>query len=91
MRTLISAANPVWVNEEHTSIILIAEFAELPHLQKVIFAAKIDDSEEYGREIFTRAQKGEFGVIAPYINGRENAAKLMQIKGVAKVKGVAKS
>lgn len=82
IRTLVSATNPVWANEEHTSIILVAEFAELPHLKKIVFAAKIDDSEEYGREIFARAQREEFGAIAPYISGRENVSQQMKIKGV---------
>lgn len=63
--TLITARNPVYVNQTGTAIDLIAQFAEIP--QEVPFTATETDSEEHGREIYARAVAGEFGVVLPYV------------------------
>jgi hypothetical protein len=78
-RTLIGAVNPVWANEEHTCIVLIARFKELPHIPDMVFAAWVDDFEEHGRDIFNRAASGEFGEVCPYIPGRENVLHIVKL------------
>jgi hypothetical protein len=65
-RTLVSASDPVWANDEQTLILLNATFAELPGLAGAPFAASKDDVEPHGVDIFHRAVAGEFGEIAPY-------------------------
>lgn len=65
-RTLVSASNPEWANEEHTLILINVTFAELPGLAGQPFAASRDDVEPHGPDIFHRAVAGEFGEIGPY-------------------------
>ena len=65
-RTLVSASDPVWVNDEQTMIELKVTFAEMPGLPNVPFVASPHDIEPHGPDIFKRAVAGEFGEIGPY-------------------------
>lgn len=58
------ANNPKWVDQAHTSIELIVHFEEIG--QEVPFHATPNDTEEHGRDIYTRAIAGEFGSIAEW-------------------------
>ncbi len=63
--TILGASAPAWANEEQTIISLMVTFSTLPD-QAVPFAARPDDPEEHGRELFERAKSGEYGPVAPY-------------------------
>ncbi|MDM5129400.1 MULTISPECIES: tail fiber assembly protein [Aeromonas] len=58
---VISAARPRHYAADPDSITLDVLFAHLP--EQVQFAARKDDSEEHGRELYSRAVFGEFGDI----------------------------
>jgi hypothetical protein len=58
---VLSAANPRHYAADPDSITLDVLFAHLP--EQVQFAARKDDSEEHGRELYSRAVFGEFGDI----------------------------
>jgi len=62
--TLISAANPQYLNAEGTAITLDCEFSHLPG-EIHPFCAMPTDVEAHGREVYARAIAGEFGPIAP--------------------------
>ena len=64
--TLISAANPRYLNAEGTAITLDCEFSHLPG-EIHPFCAMPIDVEAHGREVYARAVAGEFGQIAPYV------------------------
>ncbi len=53
------ASNPIW--RTRSSISLIVKFVD--HDSEVPFIAHSDDTDEYNRELFTRAANGEFGQI----------------------------
>ncbi|KHN59912.1 tail fiber assembly protein [Aeromonas hydrophila] len=58
---IISAANPRYAETDIDSITLDVLFS---HLSKSIpFTARKDDTEEHGRELYSRAVFGEFGPI----------------------------
>ena len=59
----LDVLNPQWANAEHTAInvtLIEAEMGELP------FTAMLNDSTEYGPEIFERVVAGDFGEVAAY-------------------------
>ncbi|MDM5136530.1 tail fiber assembly protein [Aeromonas salmonicida] len=58
---VISAARPRHYAADPDSITLDVLFAHRP--EQVQFAARKDDSEEHGRELYSRAVFGEFGDI----------------------------
>ncbi|OCA61362.1 phage tail protein [Aeromonas piscicola] len=58
---VLSAARPRHYAADPDSITLDVLFAHLP--EQVQFAARKDDSEEHGRELYSRAVFGEFGDI----------------------------
>lgn len=58
---VISAARPRHYAGEPDSITLDVHFSHL--LEPVQFAARKDDTEEHGRELYSRAVFGEFGDI----------------------------
>ncbi|ABO89655.1 tail protein [Aeromonas salmonicida subsp. salmonicida] len=58
---VLSAAHPRHYAADPDSITLDVLFAHLP--EQVQFAARKDDSEEHGRELYSRAVFGEFGDI----------------------------
>lgn len=59
-----SVKDPVWGNAEKTQIELTVKFVHLE--QEVPFTASKTDSAEHGRELFLRAQAGDFGEIKEY-------------------------
>lgn len=65
MFTLQYAKDPIWNNEEQTSIILTVKWEEFQ--EEMPFGATSYDSEEYGRDLYNRAKAGEFGEVAPYV------------------------
>lgn len=65
MFTLQYAKNPVYNNEEGTSIFLIIKWEEFN--EEMPFSACSYDSEAHGRDLFERAKAGEFGEVAPYV------------------------
>lgn len=58
------AKDPVFANEEHTTVDLTVKFDHLD--MEVSFHASADDVEPHGRDIHRRAMEGEFGVISPF-------------------------
>ena len=60
-----SVKDPVWGNAEKTLIELTVKFVHLE--QEVPFTASKADSAQHGRELFLRAQAGDFGEIGEYI------------------------
>lgn len=67
---IIAAKNPQWANTEKTQIDLLVTFETLG---EVPFTASANDSEDYGRSLFSRAMAGEFGAITDYPVEREAA------------------
>ena len=68
-RTIIEARNPAYINAEETIINLEVKFAEVVDNGAPIFlpfTASLSDSEPHGRDLFLRAEAGEFGEITPY-------------------------
>lgn len=52
-------------NLEHTEINLIVKFEEFN--EELPFLAMTTDPEPHGRELFARANAGEFGEVRPYV------------------------
>jgi len=65
MFTLEYAKNPIWNNEEGTSILLIVKWEEF--VEEMPFGADAGDVEAHGRDLYNRAKAGEFGEVAPYV------------------------
>jgi hypothetical protein len=65
MFTLEYAKNPIFNNEEQTSILLTVKWEEF--VEEMPFGASSFDCEAHGRELFERAKAGEFGEVAPYV------------------------
>lgn len=65
MMTYTEVTNLQYSDEEHTIVNCTVKFDRFD--QPVPFTASPDDVEEHGREIFARAQSGEFGAIAEYV------------------------
>lgn len=65
-RTLKSAHSPQYAAADHTAIIVMVQFVELPGLE-MTFMARADDPEAHGRDIYHRALAGDFGAIAEYV------------------------
>lgn len=63
-RNLKYANNPKWADQAHTIIDLTVRFEEID--EDLPFTATPNDTEEHGCDIFERAKKGEFGVIAEW-------------------------
>ena len=59
-----SVKDPVWGNAEKTQIELTVKFVHIE--QEVPFTASKTDSAKHGRELFLRAQAGDFGEIKEY-------------------------
>lgn len=64
MLTLESAKNPVYANAEMTAINLEVKFVEMQEV--LLFTATSYDDMDYGRDIYTRAKRGEFGTVESY-------------------------
>ena len=65
MFTLEYAKNPIWNNEEGTAILLTVKWEEF--VEEMPFGANTWDTEAYGRDLYYRANAGEFGPVAPYV------------------------
>lgn len=64
MMNVISAASPQWADAAHTMINLDVTF---DIIGAVPFTASASDIEPHGRDLFTRAQSGEFGAVSAYV------------------------
>lgn len=60
----MTAPAPQWMNASHTCIDLVLHVSGIGD---VPFTASILDPEAFGREIFERATRGEFGPIAEFV------------------------
>ncbi len=77
--TLVSVTNPRWTNPEHTTVDVIARFAEID--ADLPFTATPWDCEAHGQEIYTKVLAGEYGPIAEYVwPSVEEFAQLMRDK-----------
>jgi hypothetical protein len=65
MFTLKYAKDPVYNNEEGTSIFLIIKWEEF--VEEMPFTAVPWDVESWGVDLYNRAKAGEFGKVAPYV------------------------
>jgi hypothetical protein len=65
MLTLEYAKDPVYSNAEGTDILLTVKWEEFP--EEMPFAANTWDPEFYGRDLYYRANAGEFGPVGPYV------------------------
>ena len=54
-----------YINAENTLISMSVQFSEFNEI--LTFIASNTDTEQHGRELFTRAVAGEFGPIAAYV------------------------
>jgi hypothetical protein len=66
MFTLQYAKNPIWNNEESTSILLTVKWEEFN--EEMPFGACSFDPEPWGVDLFNRAVAGEFGEVAPFVS-----------------------
>jgi hypothetical protein len=67
MRTVLSASKPAWANPDKTIIDLYVLFEELQDtFGELPFSATADAAEDYTRELFANAVKGDYGDIAEY-------------------------
>jgi hypothetical protein len=67
VRTLVSAANPVFADAGKKTVALDVVFAELASYGAILFVATPDDPEPHGPAILQRAIAGEFGVIGAFV------------------------
>ena len=65
MFTLQYAKDPIYNNEEGTSILLTVKWEEFQ--EEMPFGATSYDPEPYGVDLFNRAVAGEFGTVAPFV------------------------
>lgn len=56
---------PKWANAEQTQIDCVIEWKKYPG-RLMPFTASAEDPAAYGRDLYTRLQAGEFGVVADY-------------------------
>lgn len=56
---------PKWANAEQTQIDCMVEWKKFPG-QLMPFTASPADPSAHGRDLYTRLQSGEFGVVADY-------------------------
>ena len=61
---LIYAKDPKWANRSQTLINITVRFEEIN--EDLPFTANPNDVESYGRNIYSRALAGEFGVVQPF-------------------------
>lgn len=66
MRKLKSAHSPVFADAGHQMIDLMVLFHELEHLGHLPFTAHHTDPHDHGKDLYTRAMRGEFGLIKPF-------------------------
>lgn len=61
---LVYAKDPIWANRSKTLINLTVRFEEIN--EDLPFTANPNDSEAHGRDLFSRALAGEFGIISDF-------------------------
>ncbi len=62
-----TAHSPVWADEQKTKISLDVDFDETDFPGLTPFVADSNDYESHGKSLFKRAEKGEFGVVKPFV------------------------
>ncbi len=68
MLTIESARAPRWTDEAHTTLELYVTFEEYKAtLGEIPYTAHASDDVAHGRELFERAEAGDFGTIATYV------------------------
>lgn len=70
-----AAYGPAWANKEHTAINITLEsdqFGTIP------FTATQADPEAHGRELFSKAARGDFGPVAEYVAPDKTLEKIEQ-------------
>lgn len=72
---ITDARNPKWANAAHSAVDLEVEHAQYGWIP---FTASPDDSEDHGRDLFSRAVAGEFGPIAEYVAPVETPEQVQQ-------------
>jgi hypothetical protein len=65
MLTLQYAKDPEYGDDTGNCIVLIVKWEEFS--EEMPFAATPYDTEQYGRDLFYRAQAGEFGAVKPFV------------------------
>ena len=65
MLTFESAHSPAYADAEGNCISLMVKFAEFD--EELPFGATNHDPHDHGRDLFERAEAGEFGPIAAYV------------------------
>jgi len=65
MLTLQQVREPYYQSADGEQIHIIVKWAEFP--EEHPFTATSFDPEQYGRDLYYRAQAGEFGTVAPYV------------------------
>lgn len=67
--------SPQWANAEQTAIDCMVTFDHIG--EPVPFTANAQDTEQHGRDIFTRAAAGEFGEVAEYVPPVQSEAQAL--------------
>ena len=81
--------NPVWDNEEHTSLTVTVKFTDFE--EEVEFTAVPDDVEEHSRKIYVEAVSGKFGTIQEFtLTAEEKAEKEIAAAKQARAEAVSK-
>ena len=81
--------NPVWDNEEHTSLTVTVKFTDFE--EEVEFTAVPDDVEEHSRKIYAEAVSGKFGTIQEFtLTAEEQQQALMEQKKALRAEAVSK-
>ncbi|MER8619161.1 hypothetical protein NKG99_20375 [Mesorhizobium sp. M1409] len=65
-RTVVSVANLRWANAQHTMLDADVLFAELEALGPVPFSTTADADTAHGREVWDKANAGDYGPIAAF-------------------------
>lgn len=81
--------NPVWDNEEHTSLTVTVKFTDFE--EEVEFTAVPDDVEEHSRKIYAEAVSGKFGTIQEFtLTAEEISEQELQQKKAERAEAVSK-
>jgi len=76
--TLIGAKDPVWANADKTTIKVVCKFSHYESIGitendgYLEFAARADDPEPHGVEIFNACKAGTYGTIGDYVAPEED-------------------
>lgn len=78
---ILSARDPAYTSPNLDTITLWIKFSHLPE-EEVPFTAYRHDSEEHGREAFSRAVGGEWGPVAPYTGPSKKDMEADRVRAV---------